>query len=339
PRTSLKDDAEATQPGGPLVILITPEVAQAVLGAPAESLAVGAAGSEFEGSVGFSVGPSEAPARNVVAIVRGTDPALREQYVAIGAHNDHVGMASEPVEHDSLRAYLAVIQPEGAEDEPREPSAEEAQQIRAILDSLRAIRAPRMDSIYNGADDDASGTVTVLEIAEAFAADPPKRSVLFVWHTGEEKGLWGSQYYTDHPTVPRDSIVAQINMDMVGRGNAWDVTGGGPAYMQLIGSRRLSTELGDIVEEVNTDGNFGFTFDYTYDADGHPANYYCRSDHYMYARYGIPIVFFTTGSHRDYHQLTDEAQYINYNKMTRVGTLVHAIAEHVANMDHRPVVD
>lgn len=339
PRTSLKEEAGATGPDGPLVIFVTPEVAEAALGAPADSLTAGAQGAGFQGNVGFTVGPAEAPARNVVAIVRGTDPALARQYVAIGSHNDHVGLASEPVEHDSLRAYLTVIQPGGAEDQPREPAAEEAERIQAILDSLRAIRPPRMDSVYNGADDDASGTVTTLEIAEAFAADPPKRSLLFVWHTGEEKGLWGSQYYTDHPTVPRDSIVAQLNMDMVGRGNASDVAGGGPGYLQLIGSRRLSTELGDIVEAVNTEGNFGFTFDYTYDADGHPANYYCRSDHYMYARYGIPIVFFTTGSHRDYHQLTDEAQYINYPKMTRVAKLVHAIAERVANLDHRPVVD
>jgi hypothetical protein len=107
----------------------------------------------------------------------------------------------------------------------------------------------------------------------------------------------------------------------------------------LIGSRRLSTELGDLVEAVNVRGKHGFSFDYQYDADGHPQNYYCRSDHYMYARYGIPIVFFTTGSHRDYHQVTDEPQYIEYDHLTRVARFIKDIAASVANLDHRVVVD
>jgi Zn-dependent M28 family amino/carboxypeptidase len=192
--------------------------------------------------------------------------------------------------------------------------------------------------------------VTVLEIAERLAAMPakPKRSVLFVWHTGEEKGLLGSAWYTEHPTVPRDSVVAQLNLDMVGRGAATDVTGetrdgqpvrGGPDYVQLVGSRRLSTELGDLVESVNRDGRLGLTFDYSMDANGHPMNIYCRSDHYSYARYGIPVVFFTTGGHSDYHQVTDEPQYIDYARMARVGTLVADAAVRVANLDHRVAVD
>jgi Zn-dependent M28 family amino/carboxypeptidase len=173
----------------------------------------------------------------------------------------------------------------------------------------------------------------------------PKRSILFVWHVGEEKGLLGSRWFTDHPTVPRDSIVAQLNMDMVGRGmETDDVLGdgsahGGPGYLQLVGSRRLSTELGNLVEKVNVDGNYGFAFDYTFDADGHPANIYCRSDHANYARYGIPVVFFTTGVHQDYHQITDEPQFINYTKMAKIATFVANIALVVANDDHRLVVD
>jgi hypothetical protein len=139
--------------------------------------------------------------------------------------------------------------------------------------------------------------------------------------------------------VPRDSIVAQLNMDMVGRGSAEDLPGGGPGYMQLIGSRRLSTELGDIVEAVNRETNAGFTFDYQYDANNHPDQYYCRSDHYMYARFGIPVTFFSTGGHVDYHQLTDEPQYIDFEKMRRVAQLVHDIALRVADLDHRVVVD
>jgi hypothetical protein len=107
----------------------------------------------------------------------------------------------------------------------------------------------------------------------------------------------------------------------------------------VIGSRRLSTELGDLAEMVNREGNHGFTFDYSYDADGHPDNFYCRSDHYMYARYGIPIAFFSTGGHRDYHQVTDEIEYLDFEKYARVTQFVGAVAERLGNLDHRPVVD
>jgi hypothetical protein len=285
--------------------------------------------------------PAAAPARNVVAILRGRDPALRIQYVAVGAHNDHIGLAQAPEDHDSLRAWNAVMRPRGADDSPGAPTPEQANRIAAILDRLRGTRGPRPDSVYNGADDDGSGSVSLLEIAEALARAPerPRRSILFVWHTGEELGLLGSDWFTRHPTVPRDSIVAQLNIDMVGRGDAADRPGGGPDYLQLIGSRRLSTELGDLVERVNTDGRHGLRFDYTWDADGHPDNSYCRSDHYMYARFGIPITFFTTGNHRDYHQLTDEIQYIDFPKMARVADLVRDIAVHAADLDHRLVVD
>jgi Zn-dependent M28 family amino/carboxypeptidase len=189
----------------------------------------------------------------------------------------------------------------------------------------------------------------LLEIAQYFASQPrPRRSILFVWHVGEEEGLFGSTYFTDHPTVPRESIVAQLNMDMIGRGAATDVTGtdingnklhGGPGYLQLVGSRRLSTELGDLAEAVNRSGNHGLRFDYAMDANGHPQVIYCRSDHYEYARYGIPIIFFTTGGHADYHQVTDEPQYIDYDHYAQIVSYVADLATHVANLDHRPVVD
>jgi len=178
-------------------------------------------------------------------------------------------------------------------------------------------------------------------LAEAFAKGKvkPKRSIIFVWHVGEEKGLWGSEWFTDHPSVPRDSIVAQLNIDMDGRGDAQDLPVGGPTYLQLVGSHRLSTELGDIVEAVNKGEAMPFQFDYRYDAAGQGDNIYCRSDHYNYARYGIPITFFTTGLHGDYHQVTDEAQYIDYPHMARVGQLVFDVAMTVADLDHRVVVD
>ncbi len=155
----------------------------------------------------------------------------------------------------------------------------------------------------------------------------------------EEQGLYGAQWFSDYPTVPRDSIVAQFNMDMIGRGRAEDIANGGPGYIQLIGSRRLSTELGDLVERVNRDGGHGFTFDYQYDAPGHPAQYYCRSDHYMYARYGIPVTFFSTGGHPDYHMVTDEPQYIDYPKYARVTSLIMEVGRAVANLDRPPLVD
>jgi hypothetical protein len=317
------------------------QVAEALLGAPPSKLRPGAEGRTVSGNVGFVDTPATSPARNVVAILRGSDPALRGQMVAIGAHNDHDGIGPETVDHDSLRAFNRVMRPEGANSTPGEPTADQAARIRAGLDSLRRERRPRLDSVLNGADDDGSGTVGVLEIAEWLAKGParPRRSVLFVWHTAEEMGLLGSDYFTRHPTVPRDSIVAQLNVDMIGRGGPGDIANGGPAYLQLIGSRRLSTELGDLVQRVNSDEKLGFQFDYQYDADGHPANYYCRSDHYMYARFGIPIAFFTTGSHLDYHQLTDEVQYIDFDKMTRVTRLIGAVATAVADLDHRIVVD
>lgn len=324
----------------PVFLYITRSMSEALLGGPTRSLTRGkASGKTVSGSLRFTDSP--APARNVVAILPGSDPTLKGEYIAIGAHNDHIGFNHEPVDHDSIRAFNTVVRPGGEDDAPRAPSASEMTRIKTILDSLRRIHPPRLDSIYNGADDDGSGTVAVLEIAESLVNAPvkPKRSILFIWHAGEEEGLWGSEYFTDHPTVPRDSIVAELNIDMIGRGRADDIKGGGPGYVQLIGSRRLSTELGDLVETVGKTEPRSYKFDYQYDANGHPQQYYCRSDHYEYARYGIPIVFFSTGGHRDYHQVTDEAQYIDYDQLARIATLVRDVAIRAATLDHRLVVD
>jgi len=317
-----------------------------------EQLTTGAAGTTAAVAVRFDIVPIADPARNVVGIVPGSDPQLRGEYVAIGAHNDHIGFSGGAVDHDSIRIWNHVVRPEGADDAAKQATPEQQARVDSLLARFRAGHpgGSRADSIANGADDDGSGSVAALEIAERIASlkRKPKRSILFVWHTGEEKGLLGSRYFTDHPTVPRDSIVAQLNMDMVGRGAASDETGrskdgaalhGGPRYLQLVGSRRLSTELGDLVEQVNRAGRHGFVFDYSIDADGHPANIYCRSDHYEYARYGIPITFFTTGLHSDYHQVTDEPEYIDYEHMARVASLVEDVAVRVADLDHRVVVD
>jgi hypothetical protein len=319
---------------------VTPAAAARMLGGDLATLAKGASGGTITGSVAFRTEPAEFPARNVVAVLRGSDPALRGQYVAIGSHNDHIGVAPSPVDHDSLRAFNTVMRPQGADDEPGQPSAEQAARIASLLDSLRRAHPPRLDSIANGADDDGSGSVAMLEIAEELAAAPvkPRRSVLFIWHTGEEAGLLGAAHFTAHPTVPRDSIVTQLNIDMIGRGRAEDTPGGGPGYLQLIGSRRLSKELGDLVESVNASKGHGFTFDYQFDANGHPGQFYCRSDHYEYAKYGIPVTFFSSGGHRDYHMVTDEPQYIDYAKLARVSALIRDVALAVANLDHRPAL-
>jgi hypothetical protein len=280
-------------------------------------------------------------ARNVVAIVRGSDPALRGEYVSITAHNDHVGYGHRPVDHDSLRAFNTVIRPMGADSRSHAPTPDEAVRIRAILDSLRKVHPPRLDSIYNGADDDGSGTIALIEIAQALTRGNvrARRSILFVSHTAEEKGLVGSAWYTDHSTVPIDSIVGEIDVDMIGRGAAWDIKGGGPTYLEVVGLRRLSKEFGDWVESVNAKEPVPFVFNFEYDAPGHPEQYYCRADHYSYARYGIPSVSLSRGSHMDYHQLTDEAQYIDYPDYARLTQMVLDAAVFVANADHRPRLD
>ncbi len=336
--------------GAPTRIFVMVGAASKLFTKPVAELTVGTVGAKVAVNAVISLTPVEFPARNVVAMLPGSDAKLKAQFVAVGAHNDHIGRSARAVDHDSMRIMTHIVRPGGAENSSTLASAAQQEEINASLAEWRKANPSRLDSIYNGADDDGSGSVAVLEIAEYMASlkVKPKRSTLFVWHTGEEKGLWGSEWFTDHPTVSRDSIVAQLNMDMVGRGNAWDVTGetkdgavlrGNEDYLQVIGSRRLSTELGNLVEEVNTTGNHKFVFDYALDANGHPMNIYCRSDHYEYARYGIPIAFFTTGGHSDYHQLADEPQYIDYPHMARIAKFVADLANTVGNRGPRLTVD
>ena len=317
----------------------TRAMAEAMFGVPLESLETGALGKAVSGE--FTWREEQAPgARNVIAILPGSDPALRGQYVAIGAHSDHVGF-TRPVDHDSLYAFYHVVRPEGADDGGKPATPQDWPKVHSLLDSLRKVHVARPDSIFNGADDDASGSMAILEVAEALvgAKEKPKRSILFVWHVAEELGMLGSGHFTEHPTVPRDSIVGQINIDMIGRGPKALAPGGGTGDLQIIGSRRLSTELGNIVDAEGKKFTPAFTYDYQYDANGHPGQYYCRSDHYMYARYGIPVVFFSTGGHPEYHQVTDEPQYIDYDGLARVSQLVYNMATRIANLKHRLVVD
>ncbi|HVH08505.1 MAG TPA: M28 family peptidase [Gemmatimonadales bacterium] len=346
------DDPAVAPPETMPVLLISSAAAAKMFTAPLDQLTPGATGGTAGLHIHYRVEPIPFPARNVIGIIPGRDPALRGEYVAIGAHNDHLGRSRVALDHDSVRIWNHVVRPEGADDGDRRATPAQQATVDSLLAAFRASHpgTKRADSTYNGADDDGSGSVAALEVAEKIAslAAKPKRSILFVWHTGEEKGLLGSRYFTDHPTLARDSIVAQLNMDMVGRGDADDEVGrtkdgipihGSPGYLQLVGSRRLSTELGDLIERVNREGRHELTLDYSIDANGHPSNIYCRSDHYEYARYGIPITFFTTGLHSDYHQLSDEPEYIDYGHMARVVRFVEDVAVHVADLDHRVVVD
>ncbi len=327
----------------PLGLQVSTSAAQRMLGVSTlDGLRVGTGGATLSGTTSFTDRPTPYPARNVIGILPGSDPAVAGQYVAIGAHNDHIGIERHPLEHDSVLAFNMVLRRQGVQDAIKRPTPEQWSRILQLRDSLRASHGGiRPDSINNGADDDGSGTVAMLEIAERFATAParPRRSLLFVSHTGEEKGLWGSQWFTDHPTVSRDSITAQLNMDMVGRGKDSDIMGRGPNNVQLIGPSRLSSQLGALIDSVNAVRTPRMDIDYQFDANGHPLNRYCRSDHYMYARYGIPITYFSLGYHTDYHQVSDEPQYIDYEHMARIATFVHDIAETVANRPQRLVVD
>jgi hypothetical protein len=243
----------------------------------------------------------EAQTQNVIGILEGSDPVLKNEYIAVGAHYDHVGVRVGP--------------------------------------------APG-DKIFNGADDDGSGTVSVLSMAEALAHAPqrPKRSVLFIWHAGEEKGLWGSQYFTEYPTVPISSIVAELNIDMIGRSKrAGDTTTAnralsGPDEIYVIGSKMMSTELGQLSEAVNK-SYLNLSFNYLYDNPADPNRFFFRSDHFNYARKGIPIIFYFDGEHEDYHKVGDSPDKIDYQKMERVARTICVTLLELANAPTRPRVD
>jgi Zn-dependent M28 family amino/carboxypeptidase len=262
------------------------------------------AGPSFEFSpekrVSFTLEAKTEQARtqNVVGVVEGSDPSLRGEFVALGAHYDHIG-----------------------------------------------VRSGEGDTINNGADDDGSGTVALMAMAEAFARGPrPRRSILFVWHCGEEKGLVGSRYFTDSPTVPLDRIVAQLNIDMIGRSkrdgdmNERNRELSGPDEVYVIGSRMMSTALGDLSDRVNR-GYLNLKFNTRYDDPQDPNRFFFRSDHYHYARKGIPIIFYFSGVHEDYHRPSDSAEKIDYRKLQNVTRTVYATAWELASAPRRPAVD
>lgn len=221
---------------------------------------------------------------NVVGLLEGSDPKLKDEVVAFTGHYDHLG-----------------ITPDGV--------------------------------VYPGADDDGSGTVTVLELAQAFTSNPvkPKRSLLFMTVVGEEKGLWGSAWYVNHPILPLDKTVADFNTDMIGRTDKKYDELKSSNYVYVIGSDKISTQLDSLLKVANKETE-NIVLDYTFNDDKDPNQFYRRSDHYNFARNGVPIVFFFTGEHADYHRPTDTVDKILFDRMVRIVHVIYATGWKVANM-------
>ena len=217
---------------------------------------------------------------NVVGYVEGTDELLKEEYVLIGSHHDHIGA--------------------------------------------------REGRVYNGADDNGSGTVAMLEIAQALSLKRPQRSVVLVWHTGEEKGLWGARYFVERGPLSAEKISAVLNLDMICRNE--------PDHLYLIGSRTLSSQLDAVLQSVNEKRTL-FRFDYMYEDIKHPDFFFFRSDHFPYIQYGIPGVWLFCGTTEDYHQVTDTVDRVDYGKMARVARLTYRAALEIGDMPGKLSLD
>ena len=328
----------AAPQSAPAGATISRAVAQQIFGSNIDQLAVGAAGKPVSANFDYAWRISSSPARNVVAILPGSDPARAAEYVLVGAHNDHVGVNNNPVDHDSLRAVNTVTRRQGANDPACIPTAEQQRRIDSLIRHARSIRPPRLDSIMNGADDDGSGTAVLLEIAERFAKEKPARSIIFISHQGEEAGLLGSRWFVDHPTVPLQNIVAAHNMDMLGKGRVDQVIFGGPNSVQTLGARRLSREFGDIIDSVNAISKEPMAIDRSWDLPANPMNRFCRSDQVNYVSKDIPVTYFSLGYAQDYHQATDEPQYIEYDHTARLGRFIYDVMTAVANRRDRPAI-
>lgn len=200
----------------------------------------------------------------------------------------------------------------------------------------------RGGEIYNGADDDGSGTSTILEIARVISelaqedADYPRRSLLIFFANAEEKGLLGSAYYADNPLYPLANTVTNLNVDMIGRRDEAHMDN--PYYVYIIGSDKLSSDLHHINEGVNQSLT-NLQLDYTYNDEADPNRFYYRSDHYNFAKHDIPVIFYFTGVHEDYHQPTDTIEKIEFPKMLTIGQLIFGTAWEILNRDERPKVD
>jgi hypothetical protein len=238
--------------------------------------------------------------KNVVGMVEGTDPKLRNTYVFFGAHLDHEGYRTAPVGRGG-RGGVA-----------------------------EAAGAP--DLIFNGADDDGSGSSALIGIAKAFASGPrAKRSAVFVWHAAEEPGLLGSRYMADFPVVPLDAVQAQFNLDMIGRNRNDDPSQSETVF--VVGADRISTDLHNLLVETNRSLDAPLRLDFEYNDPADANSFYTRSDHYSYAVKGIPVAFFFTGTHPDYHGVGDHVDKIVFPKLVRIAQLVYQTGFNLANSD------
>lgn len=195
--------------------------------------------------------------------------------------------------------------------------------------------------VFNGADDNASGTSAIMEIAEAFQkaledGHRPKRSILFLHLTGEESGLYGSRYYVSHPVFKIENTVTNLNIDMIGRVDPKNKDK--PEYIYLIGSDRLSEELHDLAENINKE-YFGLKLDYTFNKENDPNRFYYRSDHYNFAQKGVPVIFYFNGEHEDYHRSTDTPEKINYELLKLRTDYIFYTAWELANKPDRVAID
>lgn len=305
-RSRLLVDKLHTPPASANVFVVSPKLANALFAGEAANPLSGPAGPAALNAskvinANVALKKDTQWTQNVVAIWEGSDPALKAEMVAIGAHYDHVG--TNP-------------------------------------------NAPGEDKIWNGADDDGSGTVAVLSIAEALAKakSRPKRSILLVWHTGEEKGLWGAEYFNKFPTVDIRNVVAQLNIDMIGRSKKpgdtnpsnKDLSGENAIY--VIGSDMMSSKLGAITKGTN-EAFLNLTYDYKYDDPKDTNRFFFRSDHFHYAVNGIPIAFWFDGVHEDYHKPTDHPDKIDYQKMEKVTRTIFLTMWELSDLKDRPKVD
>jgi hypothetical protein len=203
-----------------------------------------------------------------------------------------------------------------------EGTDEQLKQEYVLFGSHHDHLGTREGKVFNGADDNGSGTVAMLELAQALQIERPKRSVIFVWHTAEEKGLWGSRFFVEHSPISVENMSAELNMDMICRND--------PDHLYIIGSNKLSSELDAIINAVN-DKHIRMNLDYKYEDPQHPDNFFFRSDQYPYIQYGIPAVWYFCGTTEDYHQETDTIDRVDFAKMERVTRFVYLTAMAIGN--------
>jgi hypothetical protein len=301
---------------------------------------------------------SEQLTRNVVGMIEGADPKLKDTYVMFGAHLDHIGYSqtgggNQPSPTGCRRrSPVSTDAVEAAGKKAQNPQSLSTAALNAARQGGGGGRAAgggggrggataaaplpfdQRDFISNGADDDGSGSTAELAVAKAFATGPkPKRSMVFVWHTGEEAGLYGSRYNADFPVVPLDKVQAQLNMDMVGRDDCDNLEGDYSNSLFIVGADRISTDLHNLIIQTNQTMTKPLGLDYELNDAADPEGVYTRSDHYSYAAKGIPIAFFTTGLHPDYHRVTDTVDKITFPKMARIAQLVYETGFSIADTD------